>query len=365
MVRPAKIKGLISFARSFASLIQILHHSLIFAIGIESLNFPSFPADMNHTRGSFPFLPGDPVVAASRASWFTDIWTTLAAASGIGYLATAYSVSRWLTRTTRQSPIRPAETPDWSWEDLECRTEDGLRLAGWLVTPPQPRATVALFHGLRGNRARTLGRIGFLAAAGYRCVAFDHRGHGRSEGRWTSFGFHESRDVHAVLDFIDKRWPGQPRLALGISMGAAALCFAFDRARDWDALILESMYHDLAKAFRTRVGSCYPTWFKRFSRGVVWMTERRLGLRLEEMAPIHHIDKLAPTPVLLVTGSDDPHAPPEDVLDLFDHCKGPREISLVSGAGHEDVYEQGGQEYQKLILDFFERWLPTVGSGSH
>src|SRR5579864_7177096 len=177
---------------------------------IESLNFPSPPADMNHTRGNSPFYLEDLVVSASRASWLTDIWTTLAAASGVGYLATAYSVSRWLTRTTRKCPVRPAETQGLIWEDLECRTEDGLRLAGWLATPPRPRATVALFHGLRGNRGLTLGRINFLADAGYRCVAFDHRGHGHSDGRWTSFGYHESRDVNAVLDFIDQRWPRQP-----------------------------------------------------------------------------------------------------------------------------------------------------------
>ena len=297
---------------------------------------------------------------APRASWFTEVWTTLATASGIGYLATSYSVSRWLTRTTRQDPARPLETPGLIFEDLECHTEDGLRLAGWLVTPPRPRGTVALFHGLRGNRGMTWNRIAFLSEAGYRCVAFDHRGHGTSDGRLTSFGFHESRDVVAVLDLIDRRWPGQPRAALGISMGAAALCFASGRAKDWNALVLESMYHDLARAFQTRVGSSYPPWFKRFSRGVIWMTERRLGLRLSDLAPIHHIGKLAPTPVLLLTGSDDPHAPPEDVLELFEQCREPREISLVSGAGHEDVFEQGGQEYQNLILDFLQRRLPSL-----
>ena len=297
-------------------------------------------------------------MSAARASWFTDFWTTLAAVSGIGYLATAYSVSRWLTRTSRQEPTRPPETPGFICEDLECRTEDGLRLAGWLVTPPQPRATIALFHGLRGHRGVMWNRIAFLANAGYRCVAFDHRGHGQSAGRWTSFGFHERRDVAAVLDLINRRWPGQARAALGISMGAAALCFASGRANDWHAIVLESMYHELAKAFQTRVGSSYPAWFRRFSRGVVWMTERRLGLRLAELAPIRHIGNLAPTPVLLLTGSDDPYAPPEDVQELFDKCLAPRELSLVSGAGHEDVCEQGGPQYQKMILDFLERWLP-------
>jgi alpha-beta hydrolase superfamily lysophospholipase len=323
---------------------------------LKSLNSPSSPTDIYSAQRK-GIRCGGLVVSAPRASWFTGLWTSLATASGIGYLATSYTVSRWLTRTSRGEPFRPETSPGWHWEDVECRTADGLRLAGWLVTPPQPRATVALFHGLRGNRGRTWSRIAFLAEAGYRCVAFDHRGHGQSDGRLTSFGFYESRDVAAVLDFIDRRWPGQPRVGLGISMGAAALCYSSGRAREWNALILESMYHDLGKAFQSRVGSSYPSWFKRFHRGVIWITERRLGLRLAELAPIHHISKLAPTPVLLLTGSEDPHAPPEDIQELFDRCQEPREIRLVAGAGHEDVCEHGGAYYQELILDFLERRL--------
>jgi len=59
---------------------------------------------------------------------------------------------------------------------------------------------VALFHGLRDNRGYLLGRTAFLAAAGYRCVAVDHRAPGETGGKRTSFGFYESRDVAAVLE---------------------------------------------------------------------------------------------------------------------------------------------------------------------
>jgi alpha-beta hydrolase superfamily lysophospholipase len=286
-----------------------------------------------------------------------DLLARLTAASGIGYLATAYTVSRWLTRASRQ---RPQLTPsDWQlpWERLECTTADRLCLVGWVVTPPRPRATVALFHGIRSNRQQTLARTALLAAANYRCVAFDHRAHGESDGRRTSFGYYESRDVAAVLELIERRWPHQPRAALGISMGAAALCFAASPGRAFDAVILESLYHDLASAFSSRIGRGYPAWFKRFSRGVVWVTERRLALRLSDLAPVEHIGKLAPAPVLIVTGTEDAHAPPEDAQRLYERCQEPRELCLVSRAGHLDVCETGGPPYRERILDFLQRRL--------
>ncbi len=88
--------------------------------------------------------------------WLPNFLASLAISTGIGYLAAAYTVSRWLTRP---SPRRPEETPDrfgWGWDRLECVTEDRHRLVGWCVSPPRPRATVVLCHGIRRNRATTL-----------------------------------------------------------------------------------------------------------------------------------------------------------------------------------------------------------------
>jgi pimeloyl-ACP methyl ester carboxylesterase len=216
---------------------------------------------------------------------------------------------------------------------------------------------VALFHGLRHNREKMLERMAILSAGGYRCVAFDHRAHGESGGKRTSFGFHESRDVVAVLDFVRQKWPAQSHAALGVSMGAAAICFAAKHLQGVQAFILESCYVDIGSAFASRLKNGYPSWYKRLSRGVVWVSERRLGLRLADLVPANHIGDLAPAPVLLLTGTDDHHAPPVESRQLYERCLGPREIWLVPGAGHRDVVETGGSLYRRCILDFLARRL--------
>jgi alpha-beta hydrolase superfamily lysophospholipase len=293
-------------------------------------------------------------------SWLKELLAGLAAASGVGYLATAYTVSRWLTRSSRGRPHPSPHTLGLDWAPLECRTADGHTLKGWVVMPPAPRATVALFHGLRQNRAQVLGRMALLAAAGYRCVAFDHRAHGESSGRCTSFGFREARDVTAVLDLVRRRWPQEGRAALGVSMGAAALCFAAPQVCELDAVILESLYHDLGSTFQNRIGTRFPAWFGRFRRGVIWVTERRLGLRLRQIAPVDHIAGLAPAPVLLLTGADDPHAPPHDAERLFERCRGPRELALIPGAEHNNLAEAGGRLYRDLVIGFLDHRFSRV-----
>jgi alpha-beta hydrolase superfamily lysophospholipase len=280
-------------------------------------------------------------------------------ATGVGYVAAAYLASRWLTRRRRRRPERTPTDLGLPWQPLTCRTVDGLRLAGWLVEPPAPRGTVTLFHGLGCNRDQLLERIGILAGAGYRCVAFDHRAHGHSQGRRTSFGFYEGRDVEAVLDLVKHRWPAEPRVALGISMGAAAVCFGAERTRGVDAVILESMYHDILSAFTTRINAGFPAWYGWLSPGLIWITERRLRVRLEDIVPANHIGRLSPTPVLVLTGTEDSHASPEDAHRLASRLDGPHEVALIEGAGHTDLIEVAGPLYAERVLDFLDRHLPA------
>ena len=292
-----------------------------------------------------------------KPSWLAEFLASAAVLSGVGYLLTAYTISRWLTRPSRGVPRPGPVDASWHWEDVECYTTDGHRLAGWIVTPPEARGTVVLFHGLRQSRTQTLPRIALLAGAGYRCVAFDHRAHGQSSGRLSSFGYHERLDVAAVLDFVEKRWPPQRLAALGISMGAAALCFAAPRLQRVNACILESLYYDVASAFGNRIGSKFPAWFRRFSRGVIWVTQRRLKVRLAQLAPADHIAQLAPVPILLVTGSADRHATPADAARLFQRCAGPRQLALIEGADHINLCQRGGEQYRDLVLAFLRQHL--------
>jgi pimeloyl-ACP methyl ester carboxylesterase len=284
----------------------------------------------------------------------------LVLATGVGYLIAAYLASRWLTRSKKRRPERTPADVGLPFTSATCRTEDGLLLAGWVVEPPAPRGTVAFFHGLRCTRDLMLERMAIFARAGYRCVAFDHRAHGESQGRLTSFGYYEGRDVAAVLDQVKQRWPEQPHVVLGISMGAAAVCFAAEWSRGADAVILESMYHDILAAFTTRISAGFPRWYGWLSRGIIWVTERRLGLRLEDLTPADHIGRLAPAPVLLLTGGEDSHASPDDARRLLERCRGPRELVLVAGAGHTDVLDVAGPLYAERVLGFLERCLAAA-----
>lgn len=324
-------------------------------------SFP-FATDQWDTLYSPQITPwcGGPVMPSTQNhhQWLQEMMAGLVAASGVGYVATSYTVSRWLTRC---APAQPSEWPcarGMEWEPLSLSTKDHVKIEGWVVSPPNPVATVMLFHGLRANRMQTLERLATFVDAGFRCVAIDHRAHGLSSGTATSFGFHESLDVAAVHDYVSTQWPHQPKIAFGISMGAAAICFAANHGVAFDAIILEGMYDDLYNAFFTRIGSDFPFWFRHFIGGVIWVTERRLGLRIRDLAPIHHVHKHEDASVLLLTGSDDPYATPDVVRSIYEEFNGTKEMFVVPNAGHEDVDEVGGPLYRQRMVEFLQRCLP-------
>jgi pimeloyl-ACP methyl ester carboxylesterase len=285
-----------------------------------------------------------------------DFLFQIAAATPPGHFLLTECICRWLTKP---SPARIRRTPallGQAWEPLTCTTPDGLQLAGWAVTPPQPRGTVALFHAIRANREQTLSRTAFLVAAGFRCLAFDHRAHGESEGKRSSFGYHERGDVQAVLELIEERWPGEPYAALGLSMGAAALCYASEHTRRCRAVILENMYTDVISAWKRRLQTRQaPPMLERLTPALVRVCERLLNGRVEEAAPILYMEHLAPARVFVLTGSEDPHATPEGARALHERCSGTGELWIVPGAGHSNVCETGGILYRERILGFLER----------
>src|SRR5947209_9218665 len=70
---------------------------------------------------------------------------------------------------------------------------------------PEAEKTLLIVHGLSEHSARYLHVGGFFHARGYNVLAFDLRGHGRSEGRrgWVGRYADLGTDLEAVFQEVD------------------------------------------------------------------------------------------------------------------------------------------------------------------
>ena len=106
----------------------------------------------------------------------------------------------------------------------EQRGSDGQRLFVQSWEPDgEPRALVALAHGLAEHSGRYNELVGRLVARGLAVYALDHRGHGRSGGRRSFVERFEwlVADYAARAEVARAAWPGRDLLLLGHSMGGA------------------------------------------------------------------------------------------------------------------------------------------------
>ena len=85
--------------------------------------------------------------------------------------------------------------------------------------PKQPaKATIFLLHGIGDHKEDLQDWADHLTAAGYCTVRVDSRGHGRSTGKWLTYGVQESRDLSQLVDALGIRGPIG---VMGMSYGAA------------------------------------------------------------------------------------------------------------------------------------------------
>ena len=134
---------------------------------------------------------------------------------------------------TRKKKAREKDVyaPRASFEELEIRTADGVGLRAVVDDPPEGvelRGTCVMAHAMFarksefGRRERP-GLAQTYAAAGWRTIAFDFRGHGesllpRGAPPWT-YDDLVRLDLPAVFECARDRSEGRPVLAVGHSLG--------------------------------------------------------------------------------------------------------------------------------------------------
>lgn len=122
---------------------------------------------------------------------------------------------------TAPAPSEVSIPPDLGFavEEVTFTSEDGITLAGWF-TPSQNGGTVILLHGYGGNRTSMIWHARQLTGAGFGVLMYDERASGESGGEYRSYGWEDTRDVKAAVQFIQTRSPNEHIGAAGCSTGA-------------------------------------------------------------------------------------------------------------------------------------------------
>lgn len=219
-------------------------------------------------------------------------------------------------------------------------TADHLKLYLQIDPVEDAKAVVVVVHGLCEHCGRYDHVTERLNDAGYSVYRFDHRGHGRSEGKKVYYDSWEqnSNDLYEVVKVAKAENPGKKLFVIGHSMGGyATTCFGTRFPQEADGIILSgalTRYNTqcagplpLDLPFDTYVpnalgeGVCSdPEVTKAYNVDPLVSQEMSIGLLNSIYAGVDYLKTHAQdfiAPMLILHGCNDGIVSPNDSMELF------------------------------------------------
>lgn len=275
---------------------------------------------------------------------------------------------------------------------------DGLKLAGTFTTaqdarPGEARATVVCVHGYSGRKEIYMpAYVRELTKAGFHCLEFYHRGFGDSEGiRLRNKPPEQVADILSALVFVRQRTDvDQKRIALygtsfggstvmpaaaidtgvacAISVGSPADCGRSFRSKrsygdnlDFEDVLKEDRIRRVMTGQSKRVpyGELIPSG--RAERDSL-QTMYKMADKYPEGYPLENFDhalsfvpedtvhRIAPRPVLFIHAERDTMVPLAEAQSFHAKAGEPKQLVVIPGATHVDVYEPRNPEVFKVVI---------------
>ena len=203
-------------------------------------------------------------------------------------------------------------------EVLSITAKDGTELTGWHAEPKPGRPTLLYFHGNAGSLSERADRFKQVLASGFGLMAFSYRGYAGSGGSPSEASFFS--DALEIFDRLAMN--GDDIVIHGESLGTAVATYVASK-RKARALILEAPFTaalDIAHA-------TYP-----------WVP---VSILMRDPFLTRDLIRQVDEPVLIVHGTADAVVPVDYGRRLFAAAHEPKQLALIAGAGHADLWERG------------------------
>lgn len=239
-----------------------------------------------------------------------------------------------------------------NFEEISFTTDDNVNISGWWIPSPKLSSrspTLIVLHSLGGTRQDFLKFNLPIWQQGLNLALIDMRGHGKSGGKYFTYGFHERRDVSRLIDFLEQHHRNAVNniSVMGISAGGVVAILSAVYDKRIQALITISAFADLNETIAKQVPWLPSYWRK----GAIIKAESIAKFKIEEISPIKHLKNIN-CPTLIVHGTADKYIPMIDGKKIYDAINAEKYFYAVEDGNHSTVLDKGGKELQNTIADF-------------
>jgi uncharacterized protein len=243
----------------------------------------------------------------------------------------------------KQEPRRPYRT---------VIIKSSYSIACWEIQVPDPKGTVAIFHGYSGNKGSMLDKAEVFNQLGYNAILADFMGSGGSEGNETTIGFYEAKQVASLVSYMQQK--GEKRIILfGTSMGAAAIMKAMaDDKLQVTSAILECPFSTMLSTVEARFRAMNVPAFPMAQLLVFWGGVQN-GFNAFKHNPEQYAKRIT-VPVLLLYGAKDRDVSRKETDAIFKNLHGPKRLRIFENAGHENYLLRHRAEWVESVSGFLK-----------
>ncbi len=242
-------------------------------------------------------------------------------------------------------------------EKIHFKTRDNITLTASIFKSKKKtaKANIILLHGIRSSKESFLPVIDFLTQNNFNAIALDLRAHGESGGEFCTFGYLEKQDVKRLIDCLIKTKNLKAPFGIwGHSLGGAIALQTLATDKNIKFGIIESSYSNF-KSITADYSDYYLGFDMDFlNKNILERSGELAKFDINKVNPIDYCKKIS-QPVLLIHGTDDKKI---NIKYAYDNYKALKSYSKyfykVKGAGHNDVWQKGGQPLFDKILEFLQ-----------
>lgn len=251
-------------------------------------------------------------------------------------------------------------------EELSIDSPNGYPIKGIFFKPLQTQNTIIICHGVTENKINSVKYARMFERLGFNSFVFDHRRHGESGGKTTSYGYYEKFDIAAVVKTV-KSIVGE-NAVIGIhgeSMGAASM------------ILYAGLIEDGAHFYIADCG------FSNFAELISYIVKKETILRTK--LPLHLADiflrlrdgyslksvtpkeaiKNIKSPMLFIHSVEDDFILPYMTKEMYEEKSEPKMLKLFEKGAHAQSFNLNQAEYEYTVSEFLQRYIFTDESSSN
>ena len=222
---------------------------------------------------------------------------------------------------------------------------------------------IVLVHGVSICYVGSLKYFDIFYRNGFNVLIVNQRRHGKSEGKYSTYGFYEKYDVNMWIEYLKSRFVNDIILGLhGESMGAGTVMETIPLNDSIKFVIEDCGYSNFHELIGFQITHAYKN---RLVRKILrpslifanFFMKTKAKFSMKKIVPI---DIVASTslPMMFIHGKEDYFVPWYMAVDLYKaKTKGYKELYLVEGAKHAEALEVNKILYEKKIMTFIEKAL--------